>query len=60
MKAKIADAEKSKVHTMLIIGARDLEAGNVSIRIHGKGNLGARPKNEAIGDLLLQIRERMA
>jgi threonyl-tRNA synthetase len=60
MKAKIADAEKSKVHTMLIIGARDLEAGNVSIRIHGKGNRGARPKNEAIGDLLLQIRERMA
>ncbi len=42
IKAKISAAETMKVHTMLVIGNRDLEAGNVSVRIHGKGNLGAK------------------
>jgi threonyl-tRNA synthetase len=32
IKAKIADAETGRVHTMLVIGGRDLEAGNVSVR----------------------------
>jgi threonyl-tRNA synthetase len=58
IKAKIADAEKLKVHTMLVIGGRDMEAGNVSIRLHGKGPQGARPKGEAIADILAAIKER--
>ncbi len=49
-----------KVHTMLVIGHRDLEASAVSVRIHGKGNLGARPRAEVIADLLLSIKERKA
>jgi len=60
MKAKIAEAEKMRVHTMLVIGARDMEAGAVSVRVHGKGNLGAKPKAEAVADLLQAIRERRA
>jgi threonyl-tRNA synthetase len=60
MKAKIADAEQRKVHTMLVIGGRDLEAGNVSLRLHGKGNIGAKPRNEAIADILTAIKERRA
>ncbi len=55
---KIQDAEKAKVHTMLVIGGRDLEAGNVSVRLHGKGNLGAKPKAEVVTDILSAIRER--
>ena len=51
IKAKIADAERMKVHTMLVVGNRDLEAGNVSVRVHGKGNLGAKPRNEAIAEI---------
>jgi len=39
---KIQRAEEAKVHTMLVIGPRDMQAGNVSVRVHGKGNLGAR------------------
>ncbi|MDB6153904.1 MAG: thrS, partial [Chthoniobacteraceae bacterium] len=31
IKAKIANAEKEKVHTMLVVGHRDVEAGNVSL-----------------------------
>ncbi len=58
MKAKIANAEERKVHTMLVIGQRDLEAGNVSVRVHGKGNVGAKPRGEVIADLLLAIKER--
>jgi threonyl-tRNA synthetase len=45
---------------MLVIGPRDLEAGNVSVRIHGKGNQGAKPKAEALAEILSSIRERRA
>src|SRR5204862_3416051 len=58
MKAKIAEAEKAKVHTMLVIGARDMEAGNVSVRLHGKGNIGAKPKAEVIAEILQTIKDR--
>ncbi|MCK9589891.1 MAG: His/Gly/Thr/Pro-type tRNA ligase C-terminal domain-containing protein, partial [Terrimicrobiaceae bacterium] len=58
VKAKIADAEKMKVHTMLVIGNRDLEAGAVSLRVHGRGNLGSKPRAEAVAEVLAAIRER--
>jgi len=43
---------------MLVIGKRDLEAGNVAVRVHGKGNLGAKPRAEVVADLLAAIKER--
>lgn len=43
---------KMKVHTMLVMGNRDLEADAVSVRVHGKGNLGARPRDAVIAELL--------
>ncbi len=55
---KVARAESEKVHTMFVIGKRDAEAGAVSLRVHGKGNLGAKPKEEAIADILSAIRSR--
>jgi threonyl-tRNA synthetase len=55
---KIQRAEQMKVHTMFVIGKRDMDADAVSVRIHGKGNLGAKPRNEAIGDIVQSIRER--
>ena len=58
MKTKIASAEQMKVHTMLVIGNRDMEANAVSVRVHGKGNLGAKPRDEVIADLLAVIIER--
>jgi len=58
MKTKIANAEQMKVHTMLVIGNRDLEANAVSLREHGKGNLGAKPRDEVISDILRSIKER--
>ncbi len=60
IKAKIADAEQTKVHTMLVIGPRDMEAGNISVRVHGKGNVGAKPRAEVVADILAAIKERRA
>jgi threonyl-tRNA synthetase len=60
IKAKIADAEQARVHTMLVIGARDMEASNVSVRLHGKGNVGAKPKGDVIAEILAAIKERRA
>jgi threonyl-tRNA synthetase len=55
---KIQRAEQMKVHTMLVIGKRDLEANAVSVRLHGKGNLGAKPRAEAIEEILSSIGAR--
>jgi threonyl-tRNA synthetase len=57
---KIQRAEQMKVHTMFVIGKRDMDAEAVSVRVHGKGNLGAKPRAEAIADILLSIKERRA
>jgi threonyl-tRNA synthetase len=57
---KIQRAEQMKVHTMFVIGKRDMEAEAVSVRVHGKGNLGARPRTEAVADTLSSIKERRA
>jgi threonyl-tRNA synthetase len=55
---KIQRAEQLKVHTMFVIGKRDMEANAVSVRVHGKGNLGAKKKEEALAEILLSIKER--
>src|SRR5216684_1295696 len=57
---KIQHAEQMKVHTMFVIGKRDLEADAVSVRVHGKGNLGTKPRAEAIAEILRSITERRA
>src|SRR5437016_5950111 len=57
---KIQRAEQLKIHTMFVIGKRDMEASAVSVRIHGKGNLGAKPRADAIADILSSVKERRA
>ena len=60
IKAKIGEAERASVHTMLVIGGRDVDAGNVSVRLHSKGPQGAKPKAEVIAEILASIKERRA
>ena len=55
---KIQRSGQEKVRTMLVVGRRDLEAGAVNVRVHGKGNLGARPRGEVIADIFAAIKER--
>src|SRR5437763_5447984 len=57
---KIQRAEEAKVHTMLVSGPRDMQASNVSVRLHGKGNVGAKAKGEVVADILTAIEERRA
>jgi len=40
------------------ISARDMEAGNVSVRLHHGGTHGAKPKAEVVADALAGIKER--
>ena len=55
---KVQRAEQMKVHTMFVIGKRDMEADAVSVRVHGKGNLGAKPRTQAIAEILDSIKGR--
>lgn len=57
---KVLKAEELKVHTMFVVGQRDMESGNVSVRVHGKGNVGVKNKAEAIASILQAIKERQA
>jgi threonyl-tRNA synthetase len=57
---KISNAEQLRVHAMLVIGDRDMEAGAVSVRLHHDGRQGAKPKGEGVADILAAIKERRA
>jgi threonyl-tRNA synthetase len=35
-----------------------MEADAVSVRVHGKGNLGAKPRGEAVAEILESIKAR--
>jgi threonyl-tRNA synthetase len=52
-----------KVHPAeagLVIDNRDMEVNAVSVCIHGQGNLGAKPRDEVVAEILAAIRERRA
>jgi threonyl-tRNA synthetase len=55
---KVLRAEEMKVHTMLVVGRRDLESGNVSVRVHGKGNVGAKAHREVMTEMLAAAKDR--
>src|SRR3989440_30373 len=60
LQGRILRAEEARVHTMLIIGQKEQDAHAVSVRIHGKGAQGVKPRPEVIADILTRIRERRA
>jgi threonyl-tRNA synthetase len=35
-----------------------MDAGAVSVRLHGIGNIGAKPKGEVVAEILQAIKER--
>ena len=43
---------------MFVIGKRDMEANAVSVRVHGKGNLGPKPRTQAVAEILDSIKAR--
>ena len=46
--ARIRDHELMKVPIMFVVGGKEAEARSVSIRRHGKGNVGTVPLDEAL------------
>jgi threonyl-tRNA synthetase len=45
---KIAEAEQMKIPVSVIIGQKEVDTNTVSLRIHGKGDLGAKSLNDVI------------
>ena len=43
---------------MFVIGKRDMDADTVNVRVHGKGNLGAKNKETVIAMILNAIKGR--
>ena len=55
LQAKIRDAQLQKVPYMLVIGAKEAEAGTVSVRHRSKGDLGPRPLEQFSADLRAEV-----
>ncbi|HUA01737.1 MAG TPA: threonine--tRNA ligase [Candidatus Aquilonibacter sp.] len=58
LQAKIRDAQLGKIPYMLILGAKEAEAGTVSVRHRSKGDLGPRPLAEFLADVKQEIDSR--
>ncbi len=55
---KIQNAEREKVHTMLVVGQREMGQDQVAVRLHGKGQAGTKPRAEVIAGILEAIKQR--
>ena len=55
---KIREAEVMRVPWMLIVGGREAETGQASVRVRHKGDLGSRPVAEVADELLDLVRKR--
>jgi threonyl-tRNA synthetase len=60
MQSKIRDAQLKKVPFMLVVGDRDIEAGAVSVRSRAGEDLGARPVDDFLQRLQVEIAESRA
>lgn len=56
--SKIRDAEMQKVPYMLIVGKREVEAGNVSVRARGEKDLGVLKVDEFVQTLRKKIEKK--
>lgn len=56
--AKIRDAQMQKIPYMLVVGAKEAEAGTVSVRHRTKGDLGPKPLAEVVQSLQDEVAAR--
>ena len=57
--AKIRNARMERIPYMLVLGAKEVEEGTVSVRHRDKDDLGAKPLDQFIAEITDEIRERM-
>lgn len=55
---KIRNAEVQKVPVMLVLGRKEAEAGEASVRRHGQGDQGSRALDGILEELKAEVRER--
>ena len=58
LQAKIRDSEMQKIPYMTVVGGKEAEARTVSVRHHGKGDLGAQPLATFLADLRGEVDAR--
>jgi len=51
---KIRDAEVDKIPYMAVIGEKEIEEQAVSVRRHGKGDIGMMPLNQFVDQVVLE------
>ncbi len=56
--AKIRDAETAKIPYMVIIGAKEMEAGTVSVRKHRKGDIGTFIFSDFLSRITTEISDK--
>lgn len=57
---KIRETELLKIPYMLVVGEKEMNEKQVSIRRQGKGDLGAKPLDEFVQQVVEEIKERRA
>ena len=57
---KIRKAESDKVPYMLVIGGREAESSNVSVRVRGQGNKGSFIISELVEKITTDIKLKMS
>ena len=55
---KIRDAEEMKIPYMIIVGKKEVDAGNVSVRKRGKGDIGILSSDEIISRIITENDEK--
>jgi threonyl-tRNA synthetase len=55
LQARIRDSEMQKIPYMAVVGGKEAEAHTVSVRHHGKGDLGPRPVSALLADLRAEV-----
>ncbi len=56
---KIREAQLEKLPYMFVVGENEMNAGSVSIRKRGEGDIGAQPLKEVIAVLVKEVAERV-
>lgn len=56
---KIRDAEEMKIPYMLIAGQKEMDTGALSVRRHGKGDVGVFPSKEIIDGIVRDSEEKI-
>jgi threonyl-tRNA synthetase len=57
---KIRDTELSKVPYMLVIGEKEMNENTAAVRKQGKGDMGVKPIEEFINDILTEVKDKKA